>query len=62
MLYPPGQQPLSVGVTKLIVNYDFGVGTASLVVACAGILLVIGLGLALFRLLAPAGWHRLEQR
>jgi iron(III) transport system permease protein len=62
MLYPPGQAPLSVGVTKLIVNYDFGVGTASLVVACAGILLVIGLALALFRLLAPAGWHRLEQR
>jgi iron(III) transport system permease protein len=62
MLYPPGQQPLSVGVTKLIVNYDFGVGTASLVVACAGLLVVIGLALALFRLLAPAGWRRLEQR
>jgi iron(III) transport system permease protein len=62
MLYPPGQQPLAVGVTKLIVNYDFGLGTASLVVACAGILLVIGVALALFRLMAPSGWHRLEQR
>ena len=61
MLYPPGQQPLSVAVTTLINGYDFAAGTASLVVACTGILAVIGGALALFRLLAPAGW-RLEQR
>jgi iron(III) transport system permease protein len=62
MLYPPGQQPLSVAVTTLINGYDFAAGTASLVVACVGILAVIGVALALFRLLAPAGWRRLEQR
>jgi iron(III) transport system permease protein len=62
MLYPPGQQPLSVAVTSLIVNYDFGTGTASLVIACAGVLLVIALALLVFRLVAPSGWHRLEQR
>jgi iron(III) transport system permease protein len=62
MLYPPGQEPLSVSVTTLINGYDFAGGTATLVVACAGILVVIGVALALFRLLAPAGWRRLEQR
>jgi hypothetical protein len=48
-------------VTTLINGYDFAAGTASLVVACTGILAVIGVALALFRLLAPSGW-RLEQR
>jgi iron(III) transport system permease protein len=62
MLYPPGQQPLSVAVTSLIEGYDFAGGTAIMVVACAGILAVIGVALALFRLLAPAGWRRWEQR
>ncbi|WP_055495353.1 iron ABC transporter permease [Streptomyces sp. TP-A0356] len=62
MLYPPGRQPLSVAVTSLIVNYDFGTGTASLVIACAGVLLVIALVLLTFRLVAPSSWHRLEQR
>jgi iron(III) transport system permease protein len=57
MLYPPGQKPLSVAVTTLINGYDFAGGTATLVIACAGILVVIGAALGLFRLLAPAGWR-----
>ncbi|HET6502776.1 MAG TPA: ABC transporter permease subunit [Amycolatopsis sp.] len=62
MLYPPGQEPLAVAVTTLIAGYDFAGGTAVLVVACLGILAVIGAALVLFRLLAPAGWRRWEQR
>ncbi|MFF4596007.1 ABC transporter permease [Amycolatopsis sp. NPDC001319] len=62
MLYPPGQQPLSVAVTTLVNGYDFAGGTATLVVACLGILLVIGVALGLFRLLTPAGWRRWEHR
>jgi iron(III) transport system permease protein len=57
MLYPPGQEPLSVAVTTLINGYDFAGGTATLVIACAGILVIIGVALGLFRLLAPAGWR-----
>jgi iron(III) transport system permease protein len=59
LLYAPGQLPLSVSITKHLANYDFGGGTAMEVVAVAFSLLVVGVCLGLFRLLAPAGWRRI---
>ncbi|MEW2503825.1 hypothetical protein AB0878_25505 [Amycolatopsis sp. NPDC047767] len=51
-----------MAVTTLVNGYDFAGGTATLVVACLGILLVIGVALGLFRLLTSAGWRRWEHR
>ena len=33
LLYPPGQPPVAVGITKALANYDFGGGTAMEVIA-----------------------------
>ena len=59
LLYPPGHAPVSVGITKALANYDFGGGTAMEVVAILVALVVVELVWGLFRLLAPAGWHRI---
>lgn len=59
LLYPPGQPPVSVGITKALSNYDFGGGTAMEVLAILFALAVVGVAWAAFRLLAPAGWQRL---
>lgn len=59
LLYPPGHAPVSVGITKALANYDFGGGTAMEVVAILVALVVVALVWGLFRLLAPAGWHRI---
>lgn len=58
LLYPPGSYPLSVAIERRLAGYDFAGGTAMEVVAVLGALLVTGAVLALFRLLAPAGWRR----
>ncbi len=58
LLYPPGEEPLSVAITKHLANYDFGGGTAMMVVSVLGALAVVGAALGLFRLLVPAGWRR----
>lgn len=56
ILYPPGQEPLAIGIIKHLENYDYAGGTAMLIVAALGLLAVIGLALGLFRLLTPRGW------
>jgi iron(III) transport system permease protein len=58
MLYPAGQEPLSVAITKQLQNYDFAGGSAEMIVAAAGTLVVVGLVLGAFRLLTPRGWQR----
>ena len=58
LLYPPGQPPVSVGITKALANYDFGGGTAMEVISILLALAVVALAWGLFRLLAPAGWRR----
>jgi len=57
ILYPPGREPLAIGIIKHLENYDYAGGTAMMVIAVLGLLAVIGLALGLFRLLAPRGWQ-----
>ena len=59
LLYPPGQPPVSVAITKALANYDFAGGTAMEVVAVLGALGVVAIVWTLFRLVAPVGWRRL---
>jgi iron(III) transport system permease protein len=58
ILYPPGQEPISVGIQNLLGNYHYDVGTAMTVVAVGEMFAVIALLLVAFRLFAPAGWQR----
>ena len=62
ILYPPGEEPLAVGITKHVENYDFAGGSAMMLLAVVGMLAVIGAMLGLFRLLAPRGWQRMKAR
>ncbi|HEY5221749.1 MAG TPA: ABC transporter permease subunit [Microbacteriaceae bacterium] len=59
LLAPAGSQPISVGITSALGKYDFGGGTAMQVLAILSALVVVGVAYLLFRLLAPAGWHRI---
>jgi len=61
LLYPPNHPPVSVGITKALANYDFGGGTAMEVLAVLFALAVVAATWTLFRLLAPAGWRRVER-
>jgi iron(III) transport system permease protein len=61
LLYPPGSYPLSVAIERRLQSYDFAGGTAMEVLAVLGALGVLGAALALFRLLAPAGWRRVGE-
>ncbi len=57
LLYPPSQFPLSVAIDRRLSTYDFAGGTAMEVVAVAAALVVTGVVLGLYRLLAPRGWR-----
>ncbi|HET8979043.1 MAG TPA: ABC transporter permease subunit [Solirubrobacteraceae bacterium] len=57
LLYPPSQFPLSVAIERRLSTYDFAGGTAMEVVAVVGALVVTGVVLALYRVLAPRGWR-----
>jgi iron(III) transport system permease protein len=59
LLAPPGDQPISVGITNALSKYDLGGGTAMEVLAILSALAVVGVGYLLFRLLAPVGWRRI---
>ncbi len=59
LLYPPGQPPVAVGITKALANYDYGGGTAMEVIAIAFTLAVVAMVWLAFRLLAPVGWRRI---
>ena len=59
LLFPPGQEPVSVAIDNWIGNYHPEIGAAMTVVALGACFLVIGLVLGGFRLLAPKGWRRL---
>ena len=58
ILYPPGQEPISVAIQNLLGNYHYDIGTAMTVVAVGEMFAVIGVLLLAFRLLAPRGWRR----
>jgi iron(III) transport system permease protein len=59
LLYSPGSPPVSIAIEDNLSNYHFGVGMAQSVLAVAVALGVVGLVLAGYRLLAPAGWRRI---
>jgi iron(III) transport system permease protein len=59
LLYPPGQEPVSVAINGWLSNYHYDIGTAMTVVALVANFLVIGLVLGGFRLFAPKGWRRM---
>ena len=62
LLYPPGQTPLAVAVTKHLENYDFAGGSAMMMLAALGLLAVIGLALAASKLLVRTGWQAVKAR
>ncbi len=62
MLYPPGQEPVAVGITKHLQNYDFAGGSALMILTVIGVLVVISVALGTFRLLAPVGWQKIRPR
>jgi iron(III) transport system permease protein len=59
LLYPPDSPPVSIGIEKALMNYDFAGGTAMEVIAVIAALLVVSIVWGAFRLLAPSGWRRL---
>jgi iron(III) transport system permease protein len=59
LLYPPGDQTVSVAINAWVSNYHPEIGAAMTVVALAACFLVIGIVLGGFRLLAPEGWRRM---
>jgi iron(III) transport system permease protein len=59
LLYPPGEEPVSVAIDNWIGNYHPAIGAAMTVVALGACFLVIGMVLGGFGLLAPKGWRRL---
>ncbi len=61
LLYPPGNPPVSVGITKALSAYDLGGGTAMEVVSIALVLVVMGATWLGWRLLAPRGWKRIGE-
>jgi iron(III) transport system permease protein len=59
LLFPPNHAPLAVGIDRTLGNFDFGGGTAMEVLAIISALFVVGIVLALFEFMAPAGWKKL---
>lgn len=59
LLAPPGEQPISVGITVTLSKYDFGGGTAMEVLAILTALLVVLAATLIFRLATPRGWRTL---
>lgn len=59
LLAPPGNEPLSVSITRQLQGYDLGAGAAMTVLVVAGVLALIALTLGALRLFLPAA-HRLE--
>jgi len=62
ILFPPGQEPLAVGIIKHLQNYDFAGGSAMMILAVLGIIVVVGILLGGFRLFGPTGWQRMKTR
>jgi iron(III) transport system permease protein len=58
LLYPPGQEPISVAIDGWVSNYHYDIGTAMTVLALGLVFVVIAAVAGGFRLLAPRGWQR----
>jgi iron(III) transport system permease protein len=57
-LYPAGKFPLSVMINKELSNYHYSEGSAMEVLSVLGALVIVGVVLALYRLVAPRGWRQ----
>ena len=57
LLYPAGQEPLSVEIEHLLSLYDYGSGTALMVLSVGMAVGIVGMILAGLRLLSPRGWR-----
>jgi iron(III) transport system permease protein len=57
-LYPAGKFPLSVMINKELSNYHYSEGSAMEVLSVIGAMLIVGVVLLLYRLLAPRGWRQ----
>jgi iron(III) transport system permease protein len=62
LLYPPGQEPVSVAINSWVSNYHYDIGTAMTVLALLLVFAVIAVVSGGFRLLAPRGWQRVGWR
>ncbi len=62
LLYPPGQEPISVAINSWVSNYHYDIGTAMTVLALLLVFAVIAVVSGGFRLLAPRGWQRVGWR
>lgn len=62
LLYPPGQEPISVAINSWLSNYYYQIGTAMTVLALLLVFAVIAVVSGGFRLLAPRGWQRVGWR
>ena len=59
LLAPPGEEPLSVAITRQLQGYNVGAGAAMTVLVVVAALVLIAVALGALRLLLPAA-HRLE--
>jgi iron(III) transport system permease protein len=57
LLAPPGINPVSVAILRVLGKANIGLGTALSVVAIAFTLVAVAVVLTLFRILAPPGWR-----
>jgi len=65
MLYPPNTTPMSVAILRVLGKANIGEGTALAVVAVLFTLGVVGVVLAIFRIVAPVGvrtWSQQRER
>lgn len=59
ILYQPGHEPASVAIEALLAGIAAPVGAAATVLLLGEMLLVIGVVLLAYRLVAPKGWRRI---
>ncbi len=62
LLAPPGVVPVSVAILRVLGKADIGLGTALSVMAVLFTLIVVGVVLGVFRVLAPTGWRKWHQQ
>jgi iron(III) transport system permease protein len=59
ILYPPGQEPISVAISDLLSGYHYDLATALTVTSLGEVLLFIVIVTAMYSLLVPKGWRRI---
>ncbi len=60
ILYPPGQEPISVAISNLLSGYHYDLATALTVISLVEVLLFIVIVTVTYSLLTPKGWRRIS--